>query len=78
MLLKVNTKSLCLQSRFAVKWALNTDRGFKAASWTLQNKKKSCTVLLRNLIKMFETRVKPREIKRLQKPSAKIQAFALA
>ena len=32
MLLKVNTKSLCLQSRFAVKWVLNTDRGFKAAS----------------------------------------------
>ena len=33
MLLKVNT-TLCLQSRCAVKWVLNTDRGFQAASWT--------------------------------------------
>ena len=39
MLLKVNTKSVCLQSWFAVKWVLNTDRKFKAASSTLQNKK---------------------------------------
>ena len=39
VLLKVNAKSLCLQGRFAVKWVLNTDRGFKATSWTLQNKK---------------------------------------
>ena len=26
--------TLCLQSRCAFKWVLNTDRGFKAASWT--------------------------------------------
>ena len=31
----------CLQSRYAVKWVLNTDSGFKAASWTLPKKK--CT-----------------------------------
>jgi len=24
--------------RSALKWVLNTDRGFKAASWTLENK----------------------------------------
>jgi len=33
---KVNT-TLWLQSRCAVKWVLNTDRGSQAASWTLQN-----------------------------------------
>ena len=38
-LLKVNAKSVCLQSRRAVRWVLNTDREFKAVSWTLQNKK---------------------------------------
>ena len=32
MLLKVNTKSVCLHSPFALKWVLNPDRGFKAAS----------------------------------------------
>ena len=37
MRLKVNTKSVCLQSRCAVKWVLHTDRELKAA-WTLQNK----------------------------------------
>ena len=26
--------TLCLQSRRAFKWVLNTDRGFKAAFWT--------------------------------------------
>ena len=26
--------TLCLQSRCVLKWVLNTDRGFKAASWT--------------------------------------------
>ena len=26
--------TLCLQSQCAFKWVLNTDRGFKAASWT--------------------------------------------
>ena len=26
--------TLCLQSRCTFKWVLNTDRGFKAASWT--------------------------------------------
>ena len=26
--------TLCLQSRRTFKWVLNTDRGFKAASWT--------------------------------------------
>ena len=36
--LKVNTKSVCLQSRFAVKWLLNTDRVFKSAVLSLKFK----------------------------------------
>lgn len=42
--------TLCLQSRCAFKWVLNTDRGFKAGSWTLQIK--NGTVLLRSLIQI--------------------------
>jgi len=30
--------NLGLQCRCAVKWVLNTDRGFQAASWTPENK----------------------------------------